>query len=144
MRNTHITLKLLSLVIFTVGLLAWPAITTVSVPVLAASESFVGGSPYTDNASNNTVRSNDCADVSNCGIIERYLKPAVNVLAALVGIVVVVSVVIGGIQYSSSGGDPQKVAGGRRRIVNALIALIVFIFLYAILSFLIPGGLGVI
>ncbi|HUB94243.1 MAG TPA: hypothetical protein VMB52_07115 [Verrucomicrobiae bacterium] len=84
---------------------------------------------------------NGCADVSGCDLITNYLDPAIAFLAALVGVAVTASIIIGGIQYSSAGGDPSKVTAARTRIRNALLALFVFIFLYALLDFLIPGGL---
>ncbi len=89
--------------------------------------------------------SNSCKQVpvtaSNCDLISKYLNPFINTLAALVGVAVVIAIVIGAIQYGSSAGDPQRVAAAKARIRNALVALITFIFLYALLNFLIPGGL---
>jgi hypothetical protein len=58
----------------------------------------------------------------------------------MVGIIVVISLIMGGIEYSTSEGDPQKSAKAKRRITNTLIALIAFFFLYAFLQFLIPNG----
>lgn len=83
----------------------------------------------------------DEEDVSKCDLVTKYIQPFVNFLAALVGVGVVVSIVIGGIQYSSSAGDPSKVTAAKKRIFNAIVALITFLFLYALLNFLIPGGL---
>jgi hypothetical protein len=87
--------------------------------------------------------SNDCNDVtideSNCGIL-RYVVIITNFLSAMVGIVVVGSLILGGIQYSMSGSDPQKVSAAKTRIRNSIIALIVFIFTYSFLNYLIPGG----
>lgn len=65
----------------------------------------------------------------------------INVLSALIGVVVVGVIVMAGIQYSSSGGSPQATAQAKKRILNAIIALIVYFFLFAILQWLIPGGL---
>jgi hypothetical protein len=62
-------------------------------------------------------------------------------LSALVGIVVVIAVIIGAIEFISSGGDPQRVASGKQHITNALIGLFAYILLFAFLQFLIPGGL---
>jgi len=85
----------------------------------------------------------DCKDpnvsASNCGIIG-YLVIFINVLSALAGIVIIGSIVYAGILYSASGSDPQKVSAAKDRIRNAFIALIVFIFGYAILNYLVPGG----
>lgn len=97
-----------------------------------------GGS--TGGGSGDTVGGN-CMDISKCDLMSKYAYPFINFLAALVGLVVVISIIIGGIQYGSSAGDPQAAAAARKRIQNAIIALVTFIFLYALLNFLIPGGI---
>jgi hypothetical protein len=83
-----------------------------------------------------------CTNLSSCDLITEYLDPLIKLLTALVGVVVVISIIIGGIQYSSSGGDPSKAGAAKERIRNAIIALVAFILLYGTLNFLIPGGLG--
>lgn len=76
-----------------------------------------------------------------CDLVELYLNPIINGLAILVGIVVVISMVIGGIQYITSADQPQAATAARHRIMNAVFALICFIFLYAFLQWVVPGGL---
>ena len=87
------------------------------------------------------LSSGNCKSAGHCDLITQYVNPFVNFLAALVGVAVVISIIVGGIQYGSSAGDPQKVTMAKNRIRNALIALLTFLFLYALLNFLIPGGL---
>lgn len=91
-----------------------------------------------------TAVKSDCSgsdlNESNCGIV-KYLKIAINTLSALAGVVIIGSVIVGGIQYSTSADDPQAVAKAKGRIINALIALLLFMFGYGILVWLIPGGL---
>lgn len=74
-------------------------------------------------------------------LFNAYINPAVAILSALAGLIIVISIIVGGIQYSSAGGDPSKVAAAKQRITNAVIALLVLIFLVAGLNWLIPGGL---
>ena len=68
------------------------------------------------------------------------LVQIMNFLSIGIGIVVVGLIITGGIQYIMAGGAPQKLEAARRRIQNALIALFMFIFMFAILQWLIPGG----
>jgi hypothetical protein len=77
----------------------------------------------------------------NCNLIKDYVDPFIGFLAALVGVSVVISIVIGGIQYGSSAGDSARVNAAKNRIRNSIIALIAFVFLFALLNFLIPGGI---
>ena len=77
---------------------------------------------------------------AGCTIFSKYLNPFIKLLSFMTGIAVVAGITIGGIQYSASGGDPQKAAKAKTHIRNSIIALITFFFLYAFLKFLIPGG----
>jgi hypothetical protein len=77
---------------------------------------------------------------SHCDLIAEYLNPFIKALSGIVGLVVVISLIYGGIQYSASEGDPQKAAQAKSRITKTVFAFIVFIFLFALLQFLVPGG----
>lgn len=87
------------------------------------------------------VASKPCNGGDCSGLIRNYINPFIKLLAGLVGIIVVVSIVVAGIQYSSAGGDPSKVVAARKRITNALIALLAYLFMFAFLQWLLPGGI---
>lgn len=61
-------------------------------------------------------------------------------LSAGVGLIIVGSLVFAGIQYTTSRGDPQATAAAIDRIQNSLLALLLFIFAYAILNYIVPGA----
>lgn len=77
----------------------------------------------------------------NC-LVRNYINPIIQFLTALVGLAVVIAIIIGGIRYAGSDGDPQKAAAGKAQIRGAIIALVCFMLLYAALNWLIPGGVG--
>ncbi|MDO8265402.1 MAG: hypothetical protein Q7T41_00500, partial [Candidatus Saccharibacteria bacterium] len=60
-----------------------------------------------------------------------------------VGIIVTGSIVWAGIQYATSRGNPQGTEAALKRVYNSVIALLIYIFSFAILNFLVPGGLFV-
>jgi hypothetical protein len=64
----------------------------------------------------------------------------IRLLSAGVGIIIVISTVVAGIQYTTSAGDPNAVQAAIQRLANNVIALLIFIFGYAILNFIIPAG----
>lgn len=76
----------------------------------------------------------------DCAITDK-LSAIANILAAGVGVVVVVMIIVGGVQYSAAGGDPQRVAAAKTKILNAIYALIAFFLLWAFLQWVVPGGL---
>lgn len=77
----------------------------------------------------------------NCDFIGKYINPGINLLTISFGLIAVGSIILGGIQYSSSEGDPQQASKAKSRIANTIIAVIVYFFLYGFLQFLIPGGI---
>lgn len=82
----------------------------------------------------------NCGGNQKCGDIVNSFVDVVNLLSAVVGIIVVGVIIFGGIQFSTSGGDPQRVAEAKKHISNAVIALVAFLLLWAFLNFIIPGG----
>lgn len=58
-----------------------------------------------------------------------------------VGVVVIASIIYAGIQYMLSEGEPQKINQAISRIRSSIIALLVYVFAYAILNYVIPGQL---
>jgi hypothetical protein len=58
-----------------------------------------------------------------------------------VGVLAVISVVVAGIQYSSSADDPATVTKAKQRIFNTVVGLIAYIFLFAFINYLVPGGI---
>ena len=58
-----------------------------------------------------------------------------------VGLIIIASIIIAGVQYTFSRGDPQAVVGATKRIQSSVIALAIFIFAYALLDFVIPNGM---
>lgn len=72
--------------------------------------------------------------------IVNRLEEIINFLSIGVGVVVVAVIIFGGIQYMTADGSAQATAAAKSRITNALIALLAFIFTYAFLQWLVPGG----
>jgi hypothetical protein len=56
------------------------------------------------------------------------------------GLVIIGSFILGGIQFSAARGDPQAAANAIKRIQGTVVALIFFIFGYALLNYVIPAG----
>jgi len=68
-------------------------------------------------------------------------KGFMQILAALAGIVIVGAIIVGGIGYASARDDKGQIAKSIDIIRNAIIALLLFIGMGAILNALIPGGI---
>ncbi len=139
----------LTALIISFGVLVFQLVAPFSAsPIFAASGTSSSTAPsYSSAASSSSVDKNCTAPSSgpqpiaqNCIIVD-YVKPAINFLSAGVGVVVVAVVILGAIQYTASAGNPQAVAAARKRIINAILALVVYALAYSFLNFIIPGGL---
>lgn len=58
-----------------------------------------------------------------------------------VGIFIVIMIIWAGIRYATSEGNPETTAQAKHGIQQAMIALFIYIFAFAIINFLVPGGL---
>lgn len=81
-----------------------------------------------------------CKYDNHCDFIKKYINPAINLLTMVFGLIATASLILGGIQYSASEGDPTKAGQAKNRIANTIFAIIAYFFLYGFLQFLIPGG----
>lgn len=81
-------------------------------------------------------------NLQNCDLISKYINPLINLFSALVGVIIVIALIMAGIQYSMSAGDPSKASAAKAHIRNAIIALVAFFLLYALINFLVPGGVA--
>ncbi len=64
----------------------------------------------------------------------------IRVLTAGVGLAIIFSFVLAGVEYTTSRGDPNGTAKAIGRIRNAFFALMIYIFSAAFLNFVLPSG----
>ncbi len=72
------------------------------------------------------------------GIVGLIMK-VVDILSVGVGILGVIGVTVVGLQYMTAGGDEGKVRMAKRRMLEIVIGLAVYMAFYAILKWLLPG-----
>ncbi|MFZ2126006.1 MAG: hypothetical protein WAV04_00660 [Candidatus Microsaccharimonas sp.] len=66
---------------------------------------------------------------------------AINILTAGIGVVALGGIVYASIMYISAGGSPEQVKKAMGIIMNIVIGIIAYAGMYALLNFLVPGGL---
>ncbi len=94
-------------------------------------------------SSSGELEGGDCNDAvltgDNCNIV-KYLVGGIQFLSALAGMAIVGSMMMAGYQYMTARDNSGQVEAAKKRILWALIALGLFIFMFAILNWLVPGG----
>jgi hypothetical protein len=120
------------------GILMLMACLLAPATALADTNCQTSGSPVPSN--NKTATPAELQQCLKNNKITRDLNKIVNFLSAGVGIVITGAIIVGGIQYILAGDNATALTSARKRIVNGLIALVTFLFMYAFLQWLIPGG----
>ncbi len=75
----------------------------------------------------------------NCNII-KYLVSGIQFLSAIAGMAIIGSIMLAGYQYMTAKDNSGQVEAAKKRILWALIALGLFIFMFSLLNWLVPGG----
>lgn len=70
-----------------------------------------------------------------------YLKGVVQFLAVGIGLAVVGGIIFGGVTYLTARANAGQVEKAIEIIRSAIIGLLLYIFMFAIINFLIPGGI---
>ncbi|MBR3368853.1 hypothetical protein IKG45_03655 [Candidatus Saccharibacteria bacterium] len=80
-----------------------------------------------------------CQNTSGSGTITCVLNLVVNIMTYGIGVLGVVGIVLSGIQYITSQGDPAKMTKAKNRIIQVVIGLVIYAVMYSALVFLVPG-----
>jgi len=78
--------------------------------------------------------------VENSGIWSLLLT-AINILTAGIGLAALGGIIYGSILYTTAGGSPEQVKKALEFIRNVVIGLVAYALMFAVLNFIIPGGL---
>ncbi len=96
---------------------------------------------YVCGSGSDTVKTSiDFGCVGKGNPILDLLFSIIRLLSDGVGLVIIASITVAGIQYIFSSGNPQAVAAASKRIQSSFTALILFLFIYAILNYIVPAG----
>ena len=76
----------------------------------------------------------------NLSPILDFTYAIIRFLSIGVGIAITMALIASGIQYSASEGSAEVSTKAKKRVESAITGLLIYIFSYALLQFLIPGG----
>ncbi len=124
MKKLFISLGILSAVIL--GAAGTLAIATPSAQALSV---------YKACGSDVDANSSVCKAANKDELIGGVLKNVINTLIFIIAIISVIVIIIGGIRFTTSGGDPGQAASARNTIIYAVVGLVVAIMSYAIVNF---------
>lgn len=76
---------------------------------------------------------------NNNNNLMQTLNTVINVIVGVVGFIAVVMIVIGGIQYAVSAGEPAKTKKAKDTIMYGIIGLVVSLLAFAIVNFVLTS-----
>ena len=78
-----------------------------------------------------------CAAPSGSTSVDTVVKRSINLFSAIIGIIAVVMIMVGGLKYITSQGDPNNTATAKNTILYAAIGLVVVALAQVIVRFVI-------
>lgn len=73
--------------------------------------------------------------------LDGILKLILNILVYGIGVAAVVGVVVAGIMYLTARDSEAQVAAAKKRLYEVVIGLVLWVAMWSLLNWLIPGGL---
>ena len=139
--KTKIFAKIALVTLFTGFMFILPIQAARALPVVGPGTGTTSTSSSSSNKGSSTLTNQELENNLRSNPILIDIQKVVDVLSAGVAIVVVAMIIVGGIQYAIAGDNSSAVSAAKKRIINALIALFAFIFMFSFIEWLIPGGI---
>lgn len=70
---------------------------------------------------------------------EGFVKPTINIILWVVGVAAVIVIIVAGLKYVTSSGNPSAVSSAKTTILYAVIGLVIAITAYAIVNFVLKS-----
>ena len=84
--------------------------------------------------------SSNTSDIEGSAIM-RTLIWIVNTLSVGVGVAAVAAIAYAGFLYTTSRGSPEQAKKAITMITNTVVGVLLYIFMWALINFLVPGGI---
>ena len=92
--------------------------------------------------SEEVLRANGCPNHGDPADLSNVIIGIINGIVGSLGLVAVIVIVIGGVNYMTSAGDAGKVEKAKKTILYAAVGLIICVLAFAIVNFVIGNILG--
>lgn len=71
--------------------------------------------------------------------LEGDISNGINGALIIIGIVAVVIIIVGGVNYMTSQGDPSKITKGKKIMITGIVGLIICVIAFAIVNFVLKA-----
>jgi len=141
MKNLKTTILKLFTAVIIAAAFAFPVI--VAQPVYAAGTTCTGGGltipKCTGGGSYQCANAKDPSCLANNPIV-LWITFFINLVSVLILVGASAMLVYAGVEYISAADNPQRVQAAKQHIINVIIGLVAYFFLFSFVQWLIPGG----
>lgn len=121
-------------------LVSLAALTTVMVPALAVAPtafaaSGIQGALCAGSNLDISGAQETCPANASTSTFNKFLTTIINIFSAIVGVIAVIMIIVGGLRYITSGGDANKVGAAKQTLIYAIIGLVVVALAQLIVHF---------
>lgn len=92
------------------------------------------GKPWGDCLFNDPTK--DIKDIATLSCLPAIFQNVLTFIFLLSGLVAVFMIILGGIKFLTSGGDPKQVEGARNTLTWAIVGLVLILLSFTILNFI--------
>ena len=115
--------------------------------IVAAASALVTTPVMAGNCPPGSAKNTYTNSIAECNVKEDdslmpTINTIINVVLGVLGIVAVVIIILGGVQYTTSAGDPGKVKKAKDTILYGIVGLIVALLAFAIVNFVLSSVFG--
>jgi cytochrome bd-type quinol oxidase subunit 2 len=125
------------------ALLALSLVVAMGAPALVAAPAYAqanvkGGLCTGADLKVDSSGSGSCPSTGSTGINDLLTK-IINIFSAIVGVIAVIMIIVGGLRYITSGGDSNKVSAAKNTIIYAIIGLVIVALAQLIVRFVLSN-----
>ena len=108
--------------------------------LIVAPVSAISNDPCSSSLPQAVRQANGCPGTGgNENSLPKIITSILSGIIAAAGLVAVIYIIVGGVQYMTSGGDAQKIEKAKKTILYAVIGLVVCALSFAIVNFVVLG-----
>lgn len=126
--------KLKSMIVAVVAL-SFVAVPVVAVPTTALAATSIQNNLCSGTNLDITGGNTTCNAKGSASNFNTLLKNIVNIFSAIVGVIAVIMIIVGGLRYITSGGDSGNVSTAKNTIIYAIVGLVIVALAQLIVHF---------
>ncbi len=118
-------LKSLLVSVSALSLIALPAVVLAPAAYADVSPTDINNSLCSGTNININGSNTDCQTGATTDNLNSLLSKVITIFSAVVGVIAVLMIIVGGLRYITSGGDSSKVSAAKTTIIYALVGLVI-------------------